>query len=163
MFDHPGRLLLGAGIVVLFLWRVFTDSPSWHELAVGLVSTALTVLFFANVLRTETLSFELRLADIALCWRLPAEILRDCWVVTAVLFKDLFGIERAGSYYRACGFKASRRDPLMVGRSALATMYATMSPNMLVIGIDPAQSLMLFHQLKRDKVSTMAQALGAQR
>ena len=162
MFDRPGQLLAGAAIVVLLLWRIFTDTPSWHELAMGVVSTALTVLFFANVLRTETLNLELRLKDVALVWHLPWEILKDCWIVTVVLFKDLLAIERAGSYYMACGFKTSRRDPVMVGRSALATVYATASPNMVVIGIDPAQSLMLFHQIKRDKVSTMMQGLGAQ-
>ncbi len=162
LFDRPGRLLTGAAVVVLALWRMFTDSPSWHELAVGVIATTLTVLLFANMLRTETFNLELRARDLALCWRLPAEILKDCWVVTMVLFKDLFGIERADSYYRDCGFRTSRRDPVLGGTRGLAVTYATMSPNMIVIGIDPAQSLMLFHQIKRDDVSAMTRALGAQ-
>lgn len=162
LFDRPGRLLTGAAVGVLALWRIFTDSFSWHELAVGVVATTLTVLFFAKMLRTETLNLELRGRDLALCWRLPAEILKDSWVVTVVLFKDLLGRERAGSFYRACGFKSSQRDPVLVGRSALAVTYATMSPNMIAIGVDPAQSLLLFHQLQRDDVSEMTRALGAQ-
>lgn len=162
MFDRPGQLLSGAAVLVYFFWYAFTASGKPHELLVGVGATALTVWFFANVLRTETLNVELRLRDLAQCWRLPKEIVHDCWVITAVLFKDLFGVERAGSFYRACGFKTSRRDPLLMGRTALAVAYTTASPNMLVIGIDPAQSLMLFHQIQRDKVSEMTRRLGAQ-
>ena len=66
-----------------------------------------------------------------------------------------------GSFYRACGFRISTHDTLLIGRSALAIAYTTASPNMMVIGIDPAQSLMLFHQLKRDAVPSYAQSPGA--
>jgi multisubunit Na+/H+ antiporter MnhE subunit len=162
MFDRPARLLSGAACIVFFLWYAFTASHKLHELLVGVVATSLTVWFFSGVLRTEKLNLELRLRDLAQCWRLPKEIIHDCWVITVVLFKDLFGKERAGSFYRACGFKTSRRDPLLMGRTALAVAYTTASPNMLVIGIDPAQSLMLFHQIQRDKVSEMTRRLGAQ-
>lgn len=163
MLDHPARLLTGAAVAVLLLWRIFTDSPSWHELVVGIVASALTVLFFASFLRSERLSIQLRARDLALAWHLPAAILRDCWIITVVLFKDLFGVQKAGSFYRACSFKSSRRDPLLVGRSALAVTYTTMSPNMLVIGIDPSQSLMLFHQLQPDDVPSMTRTLGGHR
>lgn len=162
MFDRPGRLLTGAASSVLLLWIVFTAGLKLQEMIIGVVSTGLTVAFFANLLRTEKLSIDLHARDLGQAWRLPGLILKDCWIVTVVLFRDLFGMERAGSYYRACGFRSSRRDPVLIGRSALATTYATTSPNMMVIGIDPKQSLMLFHQLQRDDVSDLARALGAQ-
>ncbi len=161
MFDRPGRLLTVAAIAVLALWRMFTDSPSWHELAVGIVATALTVLFFANVLRTETLNLELRGRDLLQLWRIPWYILSGCWEITWLLLKDLAG-KPAGSFYRDCGFKTSRRDPTLVGRTALAVAYTTTAPNFIVIGVDPEQSLMLFHQLERSTVPKMTQALGAQ-
>ena len=160
MFDRPGRLLAGASVAV-FLWRVFTDSPSWHELAVGFVATTLTVLFFANMLRTETLNLELRARDLAQLWRIPWYILSGCWEITWLLLKDLAG-KPAGSYYRACGFKTSRRNPTLIGRTALAVAYTTTAPNFIVIGVDPEHSLMLFHQIERSTVPKMAQALGAQ-
>ncbi len=161
MFDHPGRLLSVAAVAVLLLWAGFTAGFKVHEMLVGAVATAATVAFLANVLRTETFAFDLRLRDVLQVWQLPAAIARDSWILIVVLFKDLLGWERAGSFYLTCGFKTSRRDPLLVGRSALAVMYTTMSPNMMVIGIDPEQSLMLFHQLKRDAVPEYSQALGA--
>jgi multisubunit Na+/H+ antiporter MnhE subunit len=161
LFDRPGRLLTGAAILVYFLWYAFTASTKPHELLVGLGAVALTVLFFANVLRTEKLNVTFQASDLALCWHLPADILKDCWVLTVVLAKDLLGTERAGSFYRDCGFVTSRRDPLLMGRTALAIAYTSMSPNMLIIGIDPEQSLMLFHQVQRDEVPDLTRKLGA--
>jgi hypothetical protein len=44
----------------------------------------------------------------------------------------------------------------------LATIYTTVAPNFIVIGIDPELSRMLFHQLERSSVPKMTGALGAQ-
>lgn len=161
LFDRPGRLLTGAAILVYFLWYVFTASTKSHELLVGVVSAGLTVLFFANVLRTETLNLDLEVRDLVQLWRIPWYILSGCWEITWLLLKDLAG-KRAGSYYRDCGFETSRRNPRLVGRTALAVTYTTTAPNFIVIGVDPEQSLMLFHQLDRSTVPKMTQALGAQ-
>ncbi len=161
MFDRSGRLLTGAALVVLSLWRIFTDSPNWHELAVGVIATGLTVWFFANILRTETLNLELRGRDLIQLWRIPWYIVSGCWEITSLLLKDLAG-KPAGSFYRDCGFRTSRHDPTLVGRTALAVAYTTTAPNFIVIGVDPEQSLMIFHQLDRSTVPKMTQALGAQ-
>ena len=79
-----------------------------------------------------------------------------------ILTKDLLGIKRTDSFYRASGFKTSKSDPRLVGRRILATFYTTMAPNFIVIGIDFRRSRMLFHQLERSSVPRMTKALGAQ-
>ena len=159
--SHPGIRLTGVAAAVLLFWISFTASVKAHELLLGTCATALTVALFRNMLRTEELHFRLRCRDLSLVWQLPKAILTDCWILTVVLVKDLTGRERAGSHYRACGFRVSTHDPVLVGRAALAIAYTTASPNMLVIGIDPVQSLMLFHQLQPGAVPAYAQALGA--
>lgn len=155
--------VLWSSVALFALWFLLTGNASRSELILGLASTAGTATVLWSVLATQKLRMKLLLGDLALCWRLPGEILTDCWLVTVVLAKDLLGIERAGSFYRACGFRSSTHQPLLVGRSALAILYTTMSPNMLSIGIDPHQSLMVFHQLKRTKLPDTACHLGAQR
>ncbi len=75
---------------------------------------------------------------------------------------DLLHLRPAGSYYRVCGFKCSKRDPAILGRGVLAMIYMTATPNSIVLGIDPQSSRMLFHQLERASVPKMARALGAQ-
>ena len=161
MFDRPGQLLTSAAVISILCWVTFTASLKWHELLVGLAASALTVLFFANLLRTETLNIELRGRDLIQLWRIPWYVLSGCWEITWLLLNDLAG-KRAGSFYRDCGFKTRRRDPTLMGRTALAIAYTTTAPNFIVIGIDPEQSLMLFHQLDRSTIPKMTQALGAQ-
>ena len=157
----PGALLAGVTLAIFLFWIGFTATVKSHELLLGGCTTALTLALFFNIIRTESLRFRLRLRDLLVIWRVPGAVLRDCWILIVVLFNDLTGREPAGSFYRACGFRTSTHDPVLIGRSALAIAYTTASPNMMVIGIDPAQSLMLFHQLKRDPVPRSAQALGA--
>jgi len=78
-----------------------------------------------------------------------------------VLLRDLLRSRRAGSFYRVSGFETSKDDPRLIGRRVLATVYTTISPNSIVIGIDFRQSRMLFHQIERSGVSKMAKGLGA--
>jgi hypothetical protein len=110
----------------------------------------------------EPLKLDFRIVDLLTCWRIPWYIVSDSYTIVAVLLKDLAGVEKAGSFYRFCGFKTSAHDPLLMARQVLATGYTTVTPNSIVIGIDAAQSRMLFHQLQRTEVSRMAKELGAQ-
>jgi multisubunit Na+/H+ antiporter MnhE subunit len=160
MLDRPVQLLSAAAVAGLLLWSGLVTGFKLQEMLLGLPATALTVVFLANVLRTEKLSVTFRWADLLQVRRLPAAIVQDCIVVTRVLLRDLAG-EPAPSLYRVCGFQTSKRDAHLLGRTVLAVTYTTASPNMLVIGIDPAQSLMLFHQLERAEVPAMTRALGA--
>ena len=161
LFDRPEGLIAGAAVAVFFLWYAFTASTKPHEMIVGAAATVLAVLFFANVLRTATLNLDLHARDLVQLWRIPWYILSGCWEITWILLKDLAG-KPAASYYRDCGFKTSRQNPKLVGRTVLAIAYTTTAPNFIVIGVDVSQSLMVFHQLERSTIPKMTQALGAQ-
>ncbi len=161
LFDRPVQLLAGIAVTLLLGWIWLVASLHLHEMIVGVMVVALSTAFCALVLRSATLPLDLHWHDILQVRHVPAEIVADAWIVTAVLFRDLLGVERAGSYYRVAGFAASRRDPVLVAREALATVYTTLSPNVIVVGIDTAQGHMLFHQLRRAKVSSSSRGLGA--
>lgn len=162
LFDHPTQLLTLTGFLLALGWIGFVGSVHLHEMIVGVAVVALSTAFCRLIFSAETLPLALHLRDVLQVWRVPLDIAKDTLLVTRVLFADLFTGRRAGSFYRACGFRTSLRDPVLVGRSALATMYATMSPNMIVIGIDAARSQMLFHQIARDDLSELTRSLGAQ-
>lgn len=163
LFDRPVQLLAITAVLLTIGWIWFVGSVHLHEVIVGAVVVALSTAFCGLIYKSETLPFDLHLRDVVQAWRIPMDIAKDCVIITAVLFADLFLGRRAGSFYRVCGFRSSRRDPILVGRSALAITYTTMSPNMIVIGIDVAQSHMLFHQVQRDEVPRMTRLLGAGR
>lgn len=149
-------LLAAAG-----LWVIFVATSNPHEMEVGAVCVAATVIFTGFVVKTTGLRFKLQLRDFLQGWRIPWYVLSDFVVVAVVLVKDVLRLEPAGNLFRVCGFDTSKHDPVRIARTVLAVTYSTCSPNCIVIGIDQSQSRMLFHQLKRSAVPSMTRNLGA--
>lgn len=145
-----------------FGWVWLVAGTHLHEMMVGAGVVVLATLFLLLVHRSQPTTIQLRWKDVAQGWRIPWYMVCDTWVVIVLLLRDLLHLRPAGSYYRVCGFKCSQRDPAVLGRGVLATIYLTATPNSIVLGIDPQSSKMLFHQLERSNVPTMAQALGAE-
>ena len=133
------------------------------EMIVGGISVAAALWFWWRVMGASGLKMRFVLRDVVACWRVPWYVVSGVWEITVVMVKDLVGAKKAGSLYRVCGFETSKDEPLKVARRALATGYTTLAPNFIVIGIDYAQSRMLFHQLERSSVPLMTQELGAKR
>lgn len=151
-----------SSLTIAVLWMLFVGGTRAHEMVVGFIVLVLTAALLFRVSVVESLHLDLHPADLLTCWRIPWYLLSDSYVIIAVLVKDVAGLEKAGSFYRFAGFKTSKDDPRLVARRILATTYTSATPNSIVIGIDVAQSRMLFHQLKRSKVTQMARKLGAQ-
>jgi hypothetical protein len=149
-------------VLIVALWILFVGGTRRNEMIVGVGVLFFTAAFLYRVWQIETLNLSLSLEDIAQAWRIPWYILSGIYEIVVILTKDLLGIKRTDSFYRASGFKTSKSDPRLVGRRILATFYTTMAPNFIVIGIDFRRSRMLFHQLERSSVPRMTKALGAQ-
>ena len=148
-------------LLIALLWIVFVGGARPDETIVGAGVAVFSLGFLYQIWRTETLNIDLHTRDLAQGWRIPWDVSTDVCAIIAVLVKDLFGVKRAGSFYRVSGFKTRRSDPRFAARRVLATFYTTMSPNCIVIGIDYRRGRMLFHQLKRSSIPKIAQALGA--
>lgn len=161
IFDRPAQLLAITAALLAVGWIGFVGSVHLHEMVVGLVVVALSTAFCRLIYRSEKLAVDLRMRDVLQGWHIPGYVLSKCAEITWVLVNDLCG-KRAGSYYRVCGFRGGTRDPIAVGRSALAVAYTTAAPNFIVIGIDVHQNHMLFHQIERTEIAAMTKALGAQ-
>jgi multisubunit Na+/H+ antiporter MnhE subunit len=157
---HP--ILLAVAIVLSpALWITLVASSNPHETIVGLLASIATLVFTVIVCQNNSTQLKLQARDIAQCWRIPWYIASDVWVITLILLKDLLGLKPAENLYRVCCFDASSHDPVRIARTVMAISYTTMGPNSIVIGIDPAQSRMLFHQLSSSSIPKMTQALGA--
>ena len=156
------RILITIFLLMAGEWILLVAGVKGHEMLVGLASVLAAAVFLRLVLQTERLQTDFRLRDVCAVWRVPGYILTNTWTLCDVLLKDLLKLQAAGSYYRVSGFRTSRTDPELIARRVLATVYTTVSPNSIVIGIDYEQSRMLLHQVKRDEVSTMTKQLGGQ-
>ena len=157
---HPALLLLLVFITPA-LWIVFVSTTNTHELLVGVLTSAASIAFTVFVCRSSSTNLRLRLPDVLQCWRIPWYILSGIWDITQVLLKDLLGIVPAKNLFRVCGFDSGTHDPVRVARTVLAIAYTTTAPNFIVIGIDPTQSRMLFHQIAPSSIPLMTRALGA--
>jgi len=154
----------GWSIAVLFLafaaWLAFVGTLSAQELLLG----AGCALFctFASLLTWKAMHLSIAMvpADLFEIWRVPASVAVDALILIAVLYKDLFGIACTVSDDRAVPFHdfRGRRGRL---RRVLVTVYSSISPNSIVIGIDREQNLLLYHQLARTPVSKLMRKLGA--
>ena len=141
-------------------WILFVFGVKGQEMIVGAGSVLLSWLFVWMVRRSTRREFDLRARDLAQAWRIPVYLVRDTAEVTWILLLDLLHIKPAGSYFRVSGFKTAKRDPLRVTRRGLVTLFTSATPSTIVLGVDPAQSRMLFHQLKRSDPNAMQHNLG---
>ncbi|MFP5236252.1 MAG: hypothetical protein ACLGSD_10135 [Acidobacteriota bacterium] len=146
------------------LWVLFVSSSiNLHEMYVGAACVVLTVVFGSSVARSLGLNLTLRWRDMAQALRIPWYELTGNWTLTLVLIKDLLHIAPAENRFRVCGFDSSRHDPVRIARTVMAVAFSSSAPNFIVIGIDPGQSRMLFHQIQSTPLTRMAQELGAKR
>lgn len=149
-------------LLVFAGWLGFAASIKPNELLVDVIVTAILTLFAFSLLRSERQALHFEVHDLFQCWRVPWYVLTGCWEITTLLARDLLMGKRTRSFYRACGFKIRKHDPVLRARSILAVTYTTMAPNFIVIGIDSNQRQMLFHQIERSSIPRMSRSLGAE-
>ena len=142
-------------------WILLVAGTHIDEMIVGAASVLASGAFLLVAHRTSTLHTNFRLSDLAKGWPIPWYVISDIFVITVVLFKDLFGVEKAQSLFRVAGFQTGKKDPVLVARRTLAIAYTSASPNTIVLGIDYTCSRMLFHQIKRAPLPQMTDDLGA--
>lgn len=157
----PSFILSGVWMVLAIAsWILFVGGIRLHEMLVGACAVLVTTAFVHQVWKRETLQIEFHPSDVIQGWRVPWYVLRDTCVIALVLWGDFFARTCAASLYRVSALKKVKPRPRQTARQVLITLYTTMSPNSIVIGIDPHRDRILFHQLRRSSISTMDQVLG---
>lgn len=157
-----GGVFAVAVVTAGLLWQIFVGSSiNAHEMYVGAVCVVLTILFISSVARTLGVNLTIRLRDLVQGLRIPGYLVTGNWKITVVLLKDFFHIAPPQNRFRVCGFDSSTDNPVRVARTVMTVAFTTAAPNFIVIGIDPSQSRMLFHQISATDIQTMAKALGA--
>jgi hypothetical protein len=152
--------IYAACLAAAWVWLV--AGVHLHEMIVGAATVVVATLFLRLVHQSRPSVVDFSWKDVAQGWRIPGYLVQDVWLVAAAFLKDLLRVQPAGSYYRVCGFKGNGRDPRVVARSVLATLYATCTPNFIMVGVDLQSGKMLFHQVERTSLSEMVRALGAE-
>lgn len=109
------RLIALLAFVLMFgEWILLVAGTRRDEMIVGAASVVASGAFLLVVNRSSALRSDFQFADMARAWHIPWYIASDIVVIAIVLFRDLFGIEKARSLYCVSGFKTAKDDPVLV-------------------------------------------------
>ncbi|HEY1336240.1 MAG TPA: hypothetical protein VGF59_01960, partial [Bryobacteraceae bacterium] len=78
---------------------------------------------------------------------IPMQIVRDCGLLIGKLARMMFRNDRRTGSFEEAVFRACGSGVHAVAQRALATLYTTLPPNTIVIGIDRKHGAMLIHRL----------------
>jgi multisubunit Na+/H+ antiporter MnhE subunit len=123
------------------LWLLFVFQLRSTESLVGLFAAALGATAVEAVRGCEHPHFLPDFRWLLEFRRVPWRILRDSWMLVRTLAGD-----RSGSF-RSRPFTSGGNDSRSVARRVLATLYETLPPGSIVIGIDRRRNEMLLHVL----------------
>jgi multisubunit Na+/H+ antiporter MnhE subunit len=140
MLARAGYWLAGTALLFV-LWLLFAGRDP-HELIAGAGAAALAAMAVEAVRGTEHPQFLPAIAWVLRAWRLPGQILRDCWLLLRNLTTG-----RDGRFVRE-PFDAGGDDARSAAHRALETLYRTLPPNSIVIGIDRERHELLLHVLE---------------
>jgi multisubunit Na+/H+ antiporter MnhE subunit len=137
-------LLLGGGFYLLLI-----DTTQLPELYAGVGATLLAAIGF-EVSRAQGLAeAALPIGGLARSWRLVARLPVEIWLVSVTAVVQLIRPRaQARGRFRAVPFDAGGDGPGDTGRRALAEALGSLTPNTIVVGVDPDSKLILVHQLR---------------
>ncbi len=144
------------------LWLLLVVKLTPDELTVGAVCALIAGAATEAAWGEHLTSFAAQPRMFAQVWRLPWIVLADTWAIFVVLALHLLGRKEAASRLRTVRFDARSDDPHAAARRALAIALTTMTPQLVVIGIDADEGTLLYHQIRDGEVPEMTRRLGAQ-
>lgn len=160
-----GRRAIVAWIVeyalALGLWFVFAGKLELNELWVGAIAAALAATA-SHLVRGEHIAlFTAEPRWLAQVWRVPKSIVVDTYSILVVLARQLVLRRPAGSRLVAVAFRVGGHEPRSATRRALAVAYTTLTPGMVVLGLDRERGLLVYHELEPSEVPELTRRLGA--
>jgi multisubunit Na+/H+ antiporter MnhE subunit len=128
------------------LWLAFVDTFAREEVALGLIAGAIAATAADLVRAQDLVRFRLEPRWLRDLYRLPRQVLGDCWVLARALWRQLTGHPVRGAF-RVVPFPGEADDARSAARRALATAVVSVTPNTVVVGVERDEGHMLVHQL----------------
>ena len=134
-------------IPLVGLWLAFVSTLDPHEILLGLVAAAVGATAQELVNAQDLVRFRLKPRWLRDLWRLPGQVLADCWLLAVVLWRQFARGEEPAGRFRAVPFPVAEEDDALVNaRRALVTTTVSVTGNTYVVGIED-DGVMLVHEL----------------
>lgn len=145
-------------LAFFLLWMLFVSEVAKGEILAGIAAALVTVIALKASERAKPLRFRPPLRALAQAWRIPGLLLQGTWTLIQELARRMLG-RPSRSALLLTRFEPRGARSHASGIRALAVIYVTFPPNFLIIGIDPARNLMLYHQVRREPVPEIVRRL----
>jgi hypothetical protein len=155
-------LLIGSleSAFLFLLWMLFVSQLRWHEACLGLAAVVLGRIAGARVKAQHFAPFQARLRWLALGLWVPWYALTGTAAIMKALVRHLMGC-RSEAQFRALRYDYGGDDAVSSAKRALFTVYMTIVPNFIVVGIDHHSRLALIHQVSPGETPRIGRLLGA--
>lgn len=131
------------------LWVVLDDSLATDELLAGAGAAALGA-FLAELAGYQAgTRVQLRIEWLVPALRLPANLVRDTWLVFAVLWRRLAHGQQPDSGFRDIPVRYGGRSSADMTRRALLMGGTSFAPNAFAVGMDADRDVLVVHELVR--------------
>jgi len=147
------------GLSFLGLWMLFVFQLNWTEAAVGAAAVAFTIFLTQATLNSVALRFRPRIRWLFQASLLPKMIATDSWILAKDLIRRLQG-KRTHSSYAEIHFPSGGSDSRSSARRALVLLFVSMTPNSVVLDVDPRREMILLHHLAPAPVPKVVRRLA---
>jgi hypothetical protein len=135
-------------LICLGLWMLLVFKTEPAEVVAGAIASALAATGVELVRASGYAPF----APDRRWWRgylrLPGEVLRDTWLIVALLHRHFVHREPVKGRFRIVHFQdCAGDDPRSQARRATAIWLSSVSPNAYILGFDEQRDIAVLHQL----------------
>jgi hypothetical protein len=142
---------LGWWAFSLALWMVLVFKTELAEIVAGVVAAAFSATAVEAVRSRGQIPFSPDPRWVLSLWRLPREVIADCWLLTRALWRRVaHGVPIEGGF-RVVHFGCESDDPRSQARRATAKWLGGVGPNTYVVGFEEAHDAVLLRQLVKTK------------
>jgi hypothetical protein len=133
------------------LWMVLVFKTELAEIVAGAMAAGVSATAVEAVRSRGQIQFAFDPRWLLSLWRLPREVIADCWLLTRALWRRLaHGVPIEGSF-RVGHFGCELDDPRSLARRATAKWLGGVGPNTYVVGFEEAHDAVLLRQLVKTK------------
>jgi hypothetical protein len=133
-------------VVLVGVWEANVATGETTEVLAGAIAAALGATLAEAIRRRGLARVRVRTRWLIPLLRVPLKLVTELGVLVWALALQL-GVRRVRGAYRAVPFPAGRSDPDSRGRRVVATLVGTISPNTIVVDVDPERKVALKHDL----------------
>ena len=159
----PARGVLAwfaAWVASAALWTILTDSVRIEEILAGALVAGLAATGFEVARRQQLAPEGIRPSLARRSWRALAQVAPDVWRLTRAAFAQVAQRKARRGEVVAIPFRQDGGAADAAARRAVAAAIGSVSPNSIVVGVDPDTGTMLVHQLEPTREPSDLDPLG---